>query len=387
MQKILIVNSFYYPDIRGGAEISTQLLAEGLSENYEVHVLTTGNQKQNILKEEINGVKVHRIPCRNIYWSGQIYPRSNVKKCIWHLINNYNPIQQKVVKEVIREISPSLIHTQNLMGIGTYLWNVAAKLDIPVIHTTRDYALVEPVNNKYVNQFIKYFNKKRSLRVNHVVGISKFILEKHQEESIFLNTPFSAIHNVVSAPRYPRKERREKEPLKLGYYGQLEDNKGVNILLEAVRGISSSKVGKVFVCGVGTKEGELKEAFQSDERIDFKGKLSIEDVYRTMASTDLTIVPSIWEEPFGRVIIESYNQGTPVIASNKGGIPEIIESEKYLFNLQDESDLIGKIESFFELDKDEVDTEIQKMYESSSEYHDNLELYIDVYNRIINTLS
>ncbi|MBJ8006834.1 glycosyltransferase [Bacillus cereus] len=383
MQKILIVNSFYYPDIRGGAEISTQLLAEGLSENYEVHVLTTGKQKHNILKEEVNGVKVHRIPCKNIYWPGQIYPRSNVSKCVWHLINNYNPIQQKMITEVIREIAPSLIHTQNLMGIGTYLWNVAAKLDIPVVHTTRDYALMEPVNNKYVNKFIRYFNKKRSMRVDHVVGISKFILEQHQERLLFSDTVFSTVHNVVSAPRYPRQTPEEGKPLTLGYYGQLEDNKGVNILLDAVKKISLSKVEKIFVCGVGSKERELKEAFQSDERIVFKGKLPIEDVYRIMASTDLTIVPSVWEEPFGRVIIESYNQGTPVIASNRGGIPEIIESEKYLFNVQNESDLINKIEKFASLDRNEIDKEIKRVYENSIKYQDNIELYIKVYKGLM----
>ncbi|MEB9515624.1 glycoside hydrolase, partial [Bacillus cereus] len=68
MQKILIVNSFYYPDIRGGAEISTQLLAEDLSKNHEVFVLTTGKNRDEIIKEEINNVKVYRLPCKNIYW-------------------------------------------------------------------------------------------------------------------------------------------------------------------------------------------------------------------------------------------------------------------------------------------------------------------------------
>ncbi|WP_368905698.1 glycosyltransferase family 4 protein [Bacillus wiedmannii] len=384
MEKILIVNSFYYPNIRGGAEISTQLLAEGLHKKYEVHVMTTGNQKDNILKEEINGVIIHRIPCKNIYWPGQMQPRGNVSKLAWHLINNYNPIQQKMIKKLIEEISPSLIHTQNLMGVGTHIWNIATKLKIPVVHTTRDYALIEPVNNKYINKFIRYFNKKRSLRVNHVVGISRFILEKHQEKNIFQKTSFSTIHNVVSAPRYPRQEIRSS-PLILGYYGQLEDNKGVNILLDAVKKISPSKVEKVFVCGVGSKEQELKETFRSDERIVFKGKLPIEDVYRRMANTDLTIVPSIWEEPFGRVIIESYNQGTPVIASNRGGIPEIIENENYLFNIQDESDLVNKIEKFAALDRDEIDKEIKRVYEDSIKYHDNIELYIKVYKGLIGT--
>ena len=39
---------------------------------------------------------------------------------------------------------------------------------------------------------------------------------------------------------------------------------------------------------------------------------------------DVLVVPSIWDEPFGRVVIEGNSYGLPVICSNKGGIPEII---------------------------------------------------------------
>ena len=53
-KKILIVNSFYFPTIVGGAEISTQLLAEGLSADYEVHVLTTGKQKKEVFTVQTN---------------------------------------------------------------------------------------------------------------------------------------------------------------------------------------------------------------------------------------------------------------------------------------------------------------------------------------------
>ena len=57
-EKILIVNSYYAPNILGGAEISTQLLAEDLKKEYKVCILTTGAQKSGIIKDEKNGVEI-----------------------------------------------------------------------------------------------------------------------------------------------------------------------------------------------------------------------------------------------------------------------------------------------------------------------------------------
>jgi glycosyltransferase involved in cell wall biosynthesis len=41
----------------------------------------------------------------------------------------------------------------------------------------------------------------------------------------------------------------------------------------------------------------------------------------------MVVVPSVWKEPFGRVVIESYAYGKPVLAANRGGLPEIVKSD------------------------------------------------------------
>ena len=62
-----------------------------------------------------------------------------------------------------------------------------------------------------------------------------------------------------------------------------------------------------------------------------------------MQST-LTVVPSLWQEPFSRVVIESLSYGTPVIVTNSGGLPEAIVDGQYGYVSKKNSlDLAAKI--------------------------------------------
>ena len=382
-KKILIVNSFYFPTIVGGAEISTQLLAEGLSKDYEVHVLTTGEQKSGMLTEVINGVTVHRLPSLNIYSPLDRKDKGTFKKLIWHFINIYQPSQAKLLTKVLKEIKPDLIHSQNLMGIGTYLWNISNQLSIPIVHTARDYALIEPVNSGMVNRFIHKVNIKRSLNVKKVVGISNYILKYHQDHQLFQRSESDVIGNVVNAERFERTPRKEGTPLTVGYFGQVSSNKGVMMLVNTIQQLDFSIVKKLVICGIGDQFEEIKELAKTDSRIVLKGKVSQEEVYQQMANVDVTVVPSKWAEPFGRVIIESYQQGTPVLATAVGGIPELIPEKDMLFERENIEELKGKLTAIQKMSCESYDKLVSSSYENSVEFRDNLVDYKRVYEKVM----
>ena len=154
------------------------------------------------------------------------------------------------------------MHTQNLNGIGTYIWRIAKQLNIPTVHTTRDYALFEPVNNQFINKVLLHFNRVRSKYVDCVVGISQFILDEHKQRGLFLNSEESTIHNIVNAKRYERKLRREGEPLVIGYFGQLTKVKGIDLLVKAVSLLPAEVVKEFVICGTGELEGMLWDISQ-----------------------------------------------------------------------------------------------------------------------------
>ena len=145
------------------------------------------------------------------------------------------------------------------------------------------------------------------------------------------------IHNFIDWQRYQqatsiRRELREGDGALVGYVGVLHPIKGIEYLLQAVPEILAEHPEARFVLAGHEKETgwqkhleSLASELGSSDKIRFLGYR--DDIPDIMKSLDVLVVPSL-EEPFGFINIEAGAVGTPVIASNIGGIPEIIDHEE-----------------------------------------------------------
>ncbi|MFH0702001.1 MAG: glycosyltransferase family 4 protein [bacterium] len=131
------------------------------------------------------------------------------------------------------------------------------------------------------------------------------------------------------------------------YVGRLDKEKGLNYLLDAMKRLPNTKL---HIAGTGDEEKNLKK--QAEELnlsnikfLGFKSGKELEQEYRNCIAT---ILPCNWFEAFGLTIIESFAYGKPVIASNMGGIPEIIENQKngLIFEAGNIDELANAIEKF-----------------------------------------
>ncbi|MBU7594457.1 glycosyltransferase family 4 protein [Metabacillus halosaccharovorans] len=382
-KKILIVNSFYDPDIVGGAEVSTQVLAESLNEDFNVTVLTSSNHRDETLYDYINGVQVIRIPNLNKYSLMEKNNPNLIDKLLWHFNNTFNKKQLNSINKIIKEVNPDIVHTQNLNGIGSYIWTLAKKNNCFVMHTLRDYQLIRPTTIKFINYMISSVNRKRAKNVNCVIGISKFILKEFSDVKLFESSDKKVIYNTINNKTYEKKSRLDSSPLKIGYFGRLEVEKGIEFFLKAVTNISSHVVEEVCIVGTGSCETELYEEYSRDKRIKFWGKLPFEETQLKMSQMDLIIVPSLWPEPFGRVLIEAYRQGTPVVATNVGGIPEIIQNKEMLVEADDIQGLEEKIRFIFNLDKNKFEKLSQDCKNYSLSFSKPHDEYISLYKYIL----
>ncbi len=100
------------------------------------------------------------------------------------------------------------------------------------------------------------------------------------------------------------------------YVGRVERIKGAHFLLEAVETLADPV--HVVVCGAANDQAYLDELAAMDGRTTFLGRRS--DVPALMAAADLVAMPSNWLETQGLVIGEAMACGTPVVASDVGGL-------------------------------------------------------------------
>jgi glycosyltransferase involved in cell wall biosynthesis/GT2 family glycosyltransferase len=164
----------------------------------------------------------------------------------------------------------------------------------------------------------------------------KIILISNWMKSFIRSNKAVVVHNAIDISDFrsldPDRVRLEFD-LKgkiIVFVGSLEERKGVRHLIKAFPAIRASVPdAKLLIVGKplpGQKNylNTLKSLAKNGNII-FMGTRP--DVYDVMAAGDLLVAPSL-SEPFGRIIIEAMGCGKPVVATNVGGIPEIIEDGK-----------------------------------------------------------
>jgi glycosyltransferase involved in cell wall biosynthesis len=109
------------------------------------------------------------------------------------------------------------------------------------------------------------------------------------------------------------------------FLGRLSPEKGVHILLQAWKLLHSGN-RKLIIAGTGPEESKLRALATSLalKNVEFTGFIKSEDQKRYWSQSAFFVAPSIWDEPFGMVILEAWANGRAVIGFKKGSFPELI---------------------------------------------------------------
>lgn len=339
---VLFVNTLYSEYRIGGAEISVQNLAEQLcKDGYTVGVIAIGEENKFFI---LNGVKVWILKIQNIYWPFHSKEVSLTEKLRWHFKDISNDGYNASVIQIFNEFNPDVVHTNNLSGISVKLWNLAQNSNIKIVHTLRDYYLFCPKITMYKNNKccksqclecnILSVNKKwASKNIDYVVGISNYILELHKKMGYFKHSKAQIIYNgfkLEGNNKRPSKYSRESH-INIGFIGQINSSKGIELLFKALGLLTDYSNWTLHVAGnIKADEKEnLRTLGKFNDRVIFQGYVPVEQF---LESIDLMVVPSLWQEPFGRVVLEGIINKTPVLASKRGGIPELLKNNKsFLF--------------------------------------------------------
>jgi len=349
--KVVIVNNLYAPNIRGGAERSVQLLAEALvAMGVQVSVVCTAEKSGDTV--DLNGVKVITLAVGNLHWPFGRTSAPRLQRQLWHVIDTYNRLMQGRIGRVLEAEKPDVVHTNNLQGISIAAWRAAKRRAVPVVHTLRDYYLVCARASCFRNgqncsrtclECLPFHTARRfaSRWVDAVVGTSRFILERHTQVGFFSDASLRTV--IVNSAVACERSRAPRRRVVFGFLGRFEPSKGIERLLRAFADRDDDD-WELLIAGVGSVAEQLRcqaAGARRPERISFPGWIDAEEFLRRV---DVVVVPSLWHAPLSRSAIEAQVNGLPVVASRRGGLPEIVSdgSTGLLFD-PDEPEALARV--------------------------------------------
>jgi len=320
--RILQVNPFYYP-YQGGTEKYLYELCKRLARRNSVSVITSkfGNNPE---VENIEGTKVYRIKSLVLQKLPPFLPPP---------LSIPLSFRRNMLK-ICRREKPDVIHLHNrffLTFSSLVLWkkSLGAPLFL-TLHNARPVGINEETD--FLGQLFDDYIGHRIIRsCDRVLANSRWTLEVTLPKD-YPRERAEVIYNGVDTARFRKVKSNIKDRLGCEFLSltvcRLLPQKGVKYLISAVRDIEDDF--KAVIVGRGPCYKELKslvKKFGLEKRVELvTDPLTEERLIEYYSASDFFILPSLWE-PFGIVLIESMACGCPVIATNVGGIPEIVTSD------------------------------------------------------------
>ena len=342
---VLFINARYAPERIAGPAFTTQYLATQLVREGDQATVFCRTERSGVIRDMHGGVTVVRI--------GLDVPTSRLAQELVDAVNFFRP-------DVIHTLFPREIPIELLSSL-------AAQRRVPVLQTLLSFSLLCARGSMMrdgwmcTSQCVDCHaatagQREFAGRVAGVVGISRFMLDLHQRCGLFRSTPVQqVIHDAYEPPFHEPGVPRTGRALRLGYLGRLVPQKGVELLLKTLTTQLAGRDWNLVVAGQGDAAYEtmLKRSY-ADPRIQFVGFVEPGAV---LSQIDVLLVPSLWEEPLGRVWLEAYAHRIPVIASRRGGMPEGVEEGRtgFLFEPDRPAELAEVIASVLD-NPDSVET-------------------------------
>ena len=345
--KVLMINKFLYPN--GGSETYIFKIGEWLEKN--------GHEVQYFGMEHKGRCVCNRV---NAYTSDMdFHGGSLLSKLTYPIKTIYSSEARTQIRKVLDDFKPDVCHINNFnyqltpsIIVEIVKWRKEEKKNCRIIYTAHDSQLVCPMHlmqnpitkqpcikclgGHYLNcakrrcihgSFAKsvigtieatYWNARKIYRYfDTVISPSNFLSEK-LGTNLILKERMVVLRNFFDATSENAKEEKKDYIL---FFGRYSEEKGIRTLLKVVDQLPNQKF-------VFAGNGPLVDEVNVRDNIENRGFLFGSELKRTIASAKFTIIPSECFENCPFTVMESQMYGTPVLGSNCGGIPELIQVGK-----------------------------------------------------------
>jgi glycosyltransferase involved in cell wall biosynthesis len=344
--------------IGGVEEHIYQLSKHFLHDNFQIAILTRQIDKLPSF-ENFEGIRIFR-------YRPRLHPQ--VSKFFM------DPYGIKKTSKLINKITPNIFHAQSIPFMSLAPLFVAIQKNIPAVLTLHNYWPVCFFQRSYFDNHIcntidetackncfssyipligKYFLTpilwklwKRNLRIKReifdrirVITTPSHALKKSLSRINIPSSKVSVIPNGIdlnkfipnlNAEDFIKHFKLEQQKIILSI-GRLTKEKGIRLLLKAMPIILKEIDCKLVIVGDGEERPflmQLVKTLKIERHVIFAGRIPSVFVPQSYSAADVVVVPSIWPDPFPYVPLEALAMKTPVIASNVGGLPEVVRHKK-----------------------------------------------------------
>lgn len=337
--KILVAHNIFRPQIRGGAEVVVDNIVYGLKKRgQEIVVVTVGQKKQT---ETIDGVKVFRLPCFNLFNFFELGQQPLWRRFFWHVLDVFNFWQARQIYQILRQEKPDLVLAHNLKGLGFLTPLVIRLLKLKNIQTVHDMQLLHPagllpddLSGGWGVRCYGCLCRLLFASPRAVVFPSAYLQSVYDGFGFFSRSWKLVWANPVAGPLDRQSQTPARPARQLLFLGQVERYKGILPLLEALSGLTQEVTLNVVGDGQALSEAKIlaqklfpegpAEAAKGP-RVRFWGRLGQSDlIEKIWPQIDILINPSQTGESFGLVVAEAQTQGVPAIVSDRGALPELV---------------------------------------------------------------
>jgi glycosyltransferase involved in cell wall biosynthesis len=316
------------PRIVGGISRHCFGLARALvKRGVEVSVLTL-DFPGSPLYEEVEGIKIYRVATE----------LGHPDFVTWTFL--FNHFMEKKIAELNTQNSFDVIHIHDWLTAPV---GIASKfyLKKPLVSTLHSTELGRTQGLTHHSSFmidgLEWWTAFESKKVIVTSNSMKFELKNHYDLPL---EKIEVIPNAIDGTKYEKKVDQIKVKKRYGvasnerivlFVGRLTPQKGVQYLIKAIPLILSQNSDVKFVIsGDGWEKDYLQKlSFTTGcaDKVFFTGFLSDSDLIDLTNSSDVLVVPSVYE-PFGIVALEGMAAGVPIVTSDVGGLTEIVEHER-----------------------------------------------------------
>ena len=224
-------------------------------------------------------------------------------------------------------------------------------------------------------------------------------LDLPEHQPVFETFPAMPVVSISNAQRRPLPQANwvrtvhhglpvgllQPEPVRPSYFaflGRIAPEKGIDRAIRIARhcGAPLKVAAKVDRADQDYYDQQIAPMIRS-ENVEYVGEITDRDKSEFLSGAVALLVPIDWPEPFGLVMIEAMACGTPVIAFNRGSVPEIVEDGLTGFIVEDQAGAIGAVDRLAHLSREKIRRRFEERFTARRMAQDYLSVYRSLMDR------